>query len=139
MRKEIMIMRRIKNLENSLYRRKYTNIYKLLFTADLDVVSDHSNWYKENKDYIDIKRPLWIIVESKILNKRIWITEDFGDLEISTAQLDLDVKTAAYSNSFIHTRFKNQKEMVNFLKQLLEPCLEENIEHQIEEREEEEI
>ena len=139
MRKEIMIMRRIKNLENSLYRRKYTNIYRLIFTADLDIVSDHSNWYKENKDYIDIKRPLWIIVESKILNKRIWITEDFGDLEISTAQLDLDEKTAAYSNSFIHTRFKNQKEMVNFLKQLLEPCLEENIEHQIEEREEEEI
>ena len=65
-------MRRIKNLENAIYNQKYKKIYKLLFTADLDEVSDHSNWYKTNKNFVEIKRPLWIIAESKILNKRIY-------------------------------------------------------------------
>ena len=116
-------MRRLKNLENVLYRKKYKEIYKLIFTADLDVVNDHSNWYKMNKSYIDLKRPLWIIVESKIINKRIWITHDFGELEITTAQLNLDVSSIAYSNSFNHIHFKSQKGMELYLKELLEPCL----------------
>ncbi len=118
-------MRRLINLENSFYHKKYKEIYKLLFTADLDEVSDHSTWYKLNPDYVDKNRPLWIIAESKILNKRIWITQDFGSLQISTAQLDLDVKTNEYSDSYIHKSFKTQKEMAEYLENLLEPCLKE--------------
>lgn len=116
-------MRRLMSLENSLYHKKYREIYKLLFTADLDEVADHSNWYKTNKDIVEIKRPLWIIVESKILNKRIWITEDWGRLGIDTAQLDLDVNSKAYHDSYEWREFKNQKEMVKHLENLLEPCL----------------
>ena len=116
-------MRRLMSLENSLYHKKYREIYKLLFTADLDEVADHSNWYKTNKDIVEIKRPLWIIVESKILNKRIWITEDWGRLGIDTAQLDLDVNSKAYHDSYEWREFKNQKEMVKHLEKLLEPCL----------------
>lgn len=118
-------MRRLINLENGFYHKKYKEIYKLLFTADLDEISDHSNWYKSNPDFVEKNRPLWIIAESKILNKRIWITQDFGSLEISTAQLDLDTKTSAYSDSFTHIPFKTQKEMAKYLEKLLEPCLKE--------------
>ena len=119
-------MRRLKNLENVLYRKKYKEIYKLIFTADLDEVNDYSNWYKMNKSYIELKRPLWIIAESKIINKRIWITHEFGELEITTAQLDLDVGSIAYSNSFNHIYFKSQKGMALYLNELLEPCLKQN-------------
>lgn len=118
-------MRRLINLENNFYHRKYKEIYKLLFVADLDKISDHSNWHKSNQDYVDKNRPLWIIAESKILNKRIWITQDFGSLQITTAQLDLDVKTNEYSNSFVHKYFKTQKQMTEYLEKLLEPCLKE--------------
>lgn len=118
-------MRRLINLENSFYHKKYKEIYKLLFTADLDEVSDHSNWHKSNPDYVEKNRPLWIIAESKILNKRIWITQDFGNLEIATATLSLNTKTQEYSESFVHIPFKTQKEMTEYLENLLEPCLKE--------------
>lgn len=118
-------MRRLINLENKFYHRKYREIYKLIFSADLDEVSDHSNWYKNNPGYVEKNRPLWIIVESKIINKRIWITHDFGRLGIDTAQLDLDVKSEAYHNSYKYRSFDNQKEMATYLKELLEPCLKE--------------
>lgn len=133
-------MRRTRDLENIIYKHKYKDIYRLLFTADLDEVSDHSNWYKQNKNYIEINRPLWIIVESKILNKRIWITHDFGRLGIDTAQLDLDVNSREYHESYVWKSFKNQKEMVEYLEKLLEPCLLENaIVNNIENIEDEEV
>lgn len=118
-------MRRIGNLQNGLYKKRYKEIYELVFKSDLDEVSDHSYWYKENKSYVEEHRPLWIIAESKILNKRIWIIQDFGELKISTADLDLDTRTNEYSKSYIHKSFKNQEEMVKFLKDLLQPCLNE--------------
>lgn len=120
-------MRRIENLQNGLYKKRYKEIYELIFKADLDEVSDHSYWYKENKSYVEEHRPLWIIAESKILNKRIWIIQDFGELKISTADLDLDIRTNEYSRSYIHKVFKNQKEMAKYLEELLKPCLAEHI------------
>lgn len=120
-------MRRIENLQNGLYKKRYKEIYELIFKADLDEVSDHSYWYKENKSYVEEHRPLWIIAESKILNKRIWIIQDFGELKISTADLDLDIRTNEYSRSYIHKVFKNQKEMAKYLEKLLKPCLAEHI------------
>lgn len=118
-------MRRTENLLHDFYKRKYKEIYKLLFNSDLEEVYDYSNWYKNNKDYLDIKRPLWIIVESKILNKRIWISQNFGRLGIDTARLDLDVKSNEYHDSYEWKSFKNQKEMTEYLKELLYPCLRE--------------
>ena len=121
-------MRRLYNLENSFYKKRFKEIYKILFQADLDEIIDRSNWYKPNPDYIDKKRPLWIIIESKILNKRIWVYNDFGQLGVNTATLDLPVNSSAYSDSYTYAHFKNQKELVNYLEKLLEPCLEEKIE-----------
>ncbi|MCI9038447.1 MAG: hypothetical protein HFJ29_00970 [Clostridia bacterium] len=59
-------MRKLENLENVCYKKKYKEIYKLLFTAHLDEISDHSNWQKSNLGYSEKNRPLWIIVESTI-------------------------------------------------------------------------
>lgn len=70
-------MRRTEYLASPFYKKRFKEIYKLLFTADLDEISDHSNWHKINPSYVEKNRPLWIIAESKILNKRIWITKDF--------------------------------------------------------------
>lgn len=120
-------MRRLKNLENGLYKKKYKEIYELIFKSDLDEVSDHSYWYKDHKSYVEAHKPLWIIAESKILNKRIWITEEFGELSITTASLDLDTRTNEYSKSHIRESFNTQKEMAEYLKELLGPCLEEQI------------
>ena len=130
-------MRRLKNLENNFYHRKYKEIYKILFSADLDEISDYSNWYRDNPGYVEKNRPLWIVIESKILNKRIWIYQDFGRLGIDTARLDLPVNSIAYSESHTFAKFKNQHELVDYLEKLLEPCLENNIEQVVEDNEEE--
>lgn len=125
-------MRRVGNLENGIYKTRYREIYKLIFTADIDVINDHSNWlHSGEKNFIDLKMPLWIIMESKILNKRIWITEEWGDLRISTAQLDLDVKSNEYHDSYEHFNFKTQKQLTEKLKSLLEPCLEKELEEDL--------
>lgn len=120
-------MKRTENLQNSFYKRKYKEIYKVIFTADLDLISDHSYWHLENPSYVERHKPLWIICESKLIGKRIWISEDFGEKQISTASLDFDVKSREYSDSYKHRNFNNQTEMVAYLKELLEPCLEKKI------------
>ena len=85
-------MRRLGNLQNSIYKTKYRELYKIIFTADIDRIADHSNWlHKGEKNYVEVNRPLWIVMESKKINKRIWISHERGDLKIDTAQLDLDV------------------------------------------------
>lgn len=125
-------MRRTKSLENAIYHTRYKGIYELIFNADLDEINDHSNWHHTNQDYIDRKRPLWIIIESKILNKRMWITESFGSLEITTAQLDLDINSEAYHSSYERYGFKTQKDLCFKLKEILEPCLEKEQENDLE-------
>lgn len=118
-------MIRTKNLENAIYKQKYKEIYKLIFTADIDQISEYSNWmHKGKKNYVEIHKPLWIVMESKILNKRIWITHEWGKYEIATAQLDLDINSSAYHDSHEYYDFKNQKELVAKLTELLEPCVE---------------
>lgn len=118
-------MRRLNSLANNLYHRKYKEIYKILFNADLDCINDYSTWYKENGDWVDKNRPLWIVIESTILNKRIWVYKDFGKFGIDIAKLDLPLNSIEYSESHTFAIFDTQKELVNYLKSLLEPCLEE--------------
>ena len=122
------------NLQNAIYKTKYKEIYKLIFTADMDVINDHSNWLiSGNKDYVETNQPLWIIMESKIINKRIWITHSWGNLEITTAQLDLNIDSKEYHDSYERYSFKNQKELCNKLKEILEPCYEKENEIDLEE------
>ncbi len=126
-------MRRIQNLENSIYKKKYREIYKLIFTADIDSISDCSNWmYKGSKNYVEINRPLWIVMESKIVNKRIWISHEFGKLALTTAQLDLNINSREYHDSYKWYSFTNQIELCNKLEELLTPCLEKSLEEELE-------
>ena len=70
-------MRRIKNLENAIYKTRYKEIYKLIFTADIDEINDHSNWLcSGEKNLVELKIPLWMVMESKILNKKSFNIED---------------------------------------------------------------
>lgn len=118
-------MRRTISLQNVLYKRKYREVYKLVFNADLDEVNDHSTWMYNQSEYCNTFHPLWIIVESKILNKRMWITNSFNTLEIATAQLDLDCNSRAYHDSYKRYHFSNQKELCEKLEEILKPCLKE--------------
>lgn len=115
-----------KDFENTVYQKKYREIYKLIFDANINSISDHSNWMMpdNNKSYVEIKRPLWIILESKIINKRLWVCHEWGEFKLSTAQLDLPCDSYEYSNSFKHYSFKTQKDLCKKLKEVLEPCLE---------------
>lgn len=118
-------MRRTSTLQNVLYKRKYKEIYKLIFNADLDEVKDRSTWMYNQNEYGNTFHPLWIIVESKTLNKRMWITDSFNMLEITTAQLDLDCNSKEYHDSHRWYQFNNQKELCEKLKDFLKPCLKE--------------
>ena len=127
-------MRRIENLQNAIYKTKYRELYKLIFTADIDRIADHSNWlHRGEKNYVEINRPLWIVMESKKINKRIWISHEWGKLRIDTAQLDLDVDSKEYHDSYQRYSFSNQRDLCNKLKELLEPCLELEQKQEIEE------
>ena len=57
----------------------------------------------------------------------MWITHNWGKLEIATAQLDLDIDSSAYHKSYQYMQFQTQKEMAEYLEKMLEPCLEENL------------
>jgi len=126
-------MRRIGNLENAIYKTKYRELYKIIFTADIDSISDHSNWfYSGEKSYVESNKPLWIVMESKKINKRMWITHEWGKLEITTAQLDLNVDSREYHDSYQRYSFSNQRDLCSKLKELLEPCLEKEQEEELE-------
>jgi len=120
-------MKRTENLQNVFYHRKYKEIYKIIFTADLDSVSDYLYWHLENPSYVEKNKPLWVVCESKLIGKRIWITEDFGEKEITTADLDLNINSIKYSESYKRRTFTAHDEMVSYLNELLKPCLEKNV------------
>lgn len=118
-------MRRTENLQNAIYKTKYRELYKLIFTADIDRIVDRSNWlHSGEKNYVEINRPLWIVLESKKINKRIWISHEWGELKLDTAQLDLDVDSREYHDSYQRYSFSIQRDLCSKLKELSEPCFE---------------
>ena len=118
-------MRRLGNLQNSIYKTKYRELYKIIFTADIDAISDYSNWlHSGQKSYVEMNRPLWIVMEVGKINKRMWICHEWGKLTITTAQLDLDVDSKEYHDSHQRYSFSNQRDLCSKLKEILEPCLE---------------
>ena len=117
-------MRRTGNLQNTIYKTKYRELYKLIFTADIDTISDYSNWlHNGQKSYVEMNRPLWIVMEVSKINKRMWICHEWGKLTITTAQLDLDVDSKEYHDSHQRYSFSNQRDLCSKLKEILEPCL----------------
>ena len=67
----------------------------------------------------------------------MWIEHNWGKLQITTAQLDLDINSSEYHNSYKFKEKKTKKEMSEYLEQLLEPCLIEPSEIDYESEEEE--
>ena len=117
-------MRRTEYLQNPKYKTKYRELYKLIFTADIDTISDYSNWlHSVQKGYVEMNRPLWIVMEVSKINKRMWICHEWGKLTITTAQLDLDVDSKEYHDSHQRYSFSNQRDLCSKLKEILEPCL----------------
>ena len=78
-------------------------------------VNDRSNWRKPVQGIVDHMIPLWIIVEDKKINKRVWITKSSGQLEVAAAQLDLNPKSAEYSKSYVRMYFRTQGKMAAYL------------------------
>ena len=67
---------------------------------------------------------LWLIIESKYHNKRIWITHSFNQtLEVTTVQLDLDCKSKEYTNSYERHTFKTVRQMAKFIREKFIPGL----------------
>ena len=105
---------------------KFPEIYTILHKRAIDKCSvgfkmtDTSGWRKEIQSLLDHWRPLWIIVEDKASNKRIWITKDHSDLEITTANLSLDVNSREYYDTQVRAKFRTQKQMAEYLKKLFE-------------------
>ena len=106
--------------------KKYQGIYKIIRQSHLDSFKDRSYWFypEEKQDYVMRNQPVWLILESKILNKRIWITHSYNRYEIATADLGLDVNSSEYSNSFCHRYFDKQRDLISTLQNLLSPCIE---------------
>lgn len=104
--------------------KKYQGIYKVINQSKIDYLQDRSYWFypEEKQDYVMRNQPLWLILESKILNKRIWVTHSYNKYEIATADLGLNVNSREYSNSFCHIYFDRQKDLISALAELLYPC-----------------
>ena len=78
-----------------------------------------SNWQKPVKNLVDIWKPLWIILENKNVNLRIWVSHERGKLQTTTAQLNLDCNSREYSESYRSYPCKNQSDMAERLKKIL--------------------
>ena len=98
---------------------KYKAVYRVIRESSGTEMKDFSNWQKPVQTLVDTWRPLWIILENKRVNLRIWVTHEHGELRITTAQLDLDCKSREYSES--HRRYypKKQSDMAALLGKLL--------------------
>ena len=85
-----------------------------------------SNWLRssEEQDIITLRRPLWIVMEVSEINKRMWISHEYGEFKITTAQLDLNVDSKEYHESYKWYSFSTQRDLCSKLRELLEPCLE---------------
>lgn len=69
---------------------KFQTIYDLVGSYYFESRKDNSNGF----------HPLWLILESKRLNLRIWVTSEWNSLGITTAQLDLPCDSKEYHESY---------------------------------------
>ena len=98
---------------------KYKAIYKVIRESSGTEMKDFSNWQKSVQTIVDIWKPLWIILENRRINLRIWVTHEHKKYRITTAQLDLDCKSREYSESQRRYYPKKQSDMAALLEKLL--------------------
>ncbi len=101
---------------------RYAKIYALLQARRHEVpevsISDHSGWRYPWQSWSYNNRPLWIIVEDPDIDRRIWISHEFGEFSITVAQLSLHVDSREYHESYQRRKFKTQRDLLLYLKQL---------------------
>jgi hypothetical protein len=98
---------------------KYRAIYKVIQDSADTTVNDRSNWRKHNQTLIDRWKPLWIILENRRVNLRLWVIHEHGKLKVDTAQLDLNCNSKEYSDSQKRYICETQSDMAALLKRLL--------------------
>ena len=98
---------------------KYKAIYDVIYNSDGTIMTDRSRWQKGILSMEDKVRPLWIILENRRVNLRLWVTHEYGELRITTAQLDLDCNSREYSESHKQYRFRKQSEMAECVRKIL--------------------
>lgn len=101
---------------------RYAKIYALLQARKHEVpevsISDHSGWRYPWQSWSYNNRPLWIIVEDPDIDRRIWISHEFREFSIATAQLSLHIDSREYHESHQRRRFKTQRDLLACLEQL---------------------
>lgn len=71
---------------------QYKEVYALLNERRNKVsgfsYTDRSGWRVSSPSYIDHYRPLWIIAEDPACSRRIWITQEGSEMQITVAEMD---------------------------------------------------
>ncbi len=72
--------------------KQYREIYKVLEHRWQTVYGfsfwDFSGWKAIPQDYMTRYRPLWIVIEDKATMRRIWVTHEGHDMEITYTAMD---------------------------------------------------
>lgn len=99
---------------------KYQKIYNALQTGGARIDLDQSGWrVKSSGHWIAGQRPLWLVAEVPRLHLRMWVTHEFGTLSVTTANSALPIDSRAYHESHTRRTFQNQREMAEYLEDLL--------------------
>jgi len=98
---------------------KYKAIYDVINNSGGTIMTDRSRWQKGILSMEDKVRPLWIILENRRVNLRLWVIHEYGELKITTAQLDLDCNSKEYSDSHKRYKFRKQSEIAERLRKIL--------------------
>ena len=88
---------------------KYQKIYDALQTGGARIDLDQSG----------CQRPLWLVAEVPRLHLKMWVTHEFGTLSVTTANSALPIDSRAYHESHTRRAFQNQREMAEYLEDLL--------------------
>ena len=73
--------------------------------------------YSDN--WIAGQRPLWLVAEVPRLHLKMWVTHEFVTLSVTTANSALPIDSRAYHESHTRRAFQNQREMAEYLEDLL--------------------
>lgn len=100
---------------------KYKQVYDLLQERQSTVAGfryiDRSGWRSPVQDYVTRYRPLWIIAEDPACSRRIWITQEGYDMQITVAEMDAQGKN---HNSSLRVACRTKTELATGLRKLFD-------------------
>lgn len=100
---------------------KYKQVYNLLQERQRTMVgfryTDRSGWRSPVQDYMTRYRPLWIIAEDPACSRRIWITQEGYDMQVTVADMDAQGKN---HNSSLRVACRTIRELTAGLQRLFE-------------------